>query len=201
VDLTIFHITGLRTGRGGRRHVCPGLRLTRPRQVGPPPAHPVPPGRPAASNRSLATPSARGPVSVIKMSTEADPRPQARPAVVLALISVGGALGALARYGLGVAWPHESGDFPWTTWAVNISGCFLMGILMTSLARHRPRQLYLRPFLGVGILGGYTTFSTSIVDLQSARPAVALLYLPATVIGALLAVWLGSTLAATGSSR
>lgn len=123
------------------------------------------------------------------------PTDQPRPAVVLPLISAGGVLGALARHGLSVAWPHSPTGFPWATWTINVSGCFLIGVLMTSIARRRPHQRYLRPFLGVGFLGGYTTFSTSIVDLQPARPGTALAYLAATVLGALLAVWLGSSLA------
>jgi CrcB protein len=125
---------------------------------------------------------------------------QPSPYRTLALISAGGVLGALARYGLGVAWPHRPTGFPWATWTVNVSGCFLMGVLMTSLARRWPGQRYLRPFLGVGILGGYTTFSTSIIDVQHTTPAVGLLYLAATVVTALFAVWCGSTLAGLGSA-
>jgi fluoride exporter len=115
---------------------------------------------------------------------------------VLTAVSAGGVLGALARYGLTVAWPHRTGDFPWATWAVNVSGCFLIGVLMAVLTRRRPEQRLLRPFLGVGLLGGYTTFSTSMVEVLLARPAVALLYLAATVAGALTAVWAGSALTA-----
>ncbi|GIE98382.1 fluoride efflux transporter FluC [Paractinoplanes rishiriensis] len=118
---------------------------------------------------------------------------------ILAAVSAGGVLGALARYGLGVAWPHPPHGFPWATWTINVSGSFLIGVLMTAVARWRPNQRYLRPFLGIGVLGGFTTFSTSIVDVQHAPPAIALLYLFATLIGALLAVWLGSTVTGLGS--
>jgi CrcB protein len=123
---------------------------------------------------------------------EPDPRGQAP---VVAAVSAGGVLGALARYAVSVAWPHAPGDFAWATWAVNVSGCFLIGALMVFLERRPTRRRLVRPFLGVGVLGGYTTFSTSIVDVQQARPAVALLYLGATVVGALLAVGAGSALA------
>ena len=119
----------------------------------------------------------------------------------MAAVSAGGVLGALARYGIGVAWPHHPGGFPWATWAINVSGSFLIGALLTGLSRWRPDQRYLRPFLATGILGGYTTFSTSIVDLQHAPATVAILYLFATVAGALLAVRAGSSLAAIGEDR
>ena len=53
------------------------------------------------------------------------------PFPVLAAISTGGALGALARCGVGAAWPHVPGGFPWSTWAINVSGCLLIGVLQT----------------------------------------------------------------------
>src|SRR4051812_49068698 len=123
------------------------------------------------------------------------------PFPVLAAISVGGVLGALARYGLGAAWPHAPGAVPWSTWAVNVSGCLLIGVLQTLIARARIGPSWtswhlVRPFLGVGFLGGYTTFSASVVDVQHVPPAMGLLYLGVTVLGALVAVWAGSTLTA-----
>jgi len=133
-------------------------------------------------------------VDLRRPADRAELRPH--PVPVLAAVSAGGVLGALARYGISVAWPHHAGAFPWSTWTVNISGCFLIGVLMTGIARRRPAQRLLRPFLGVGVLGGYTTFSTSAVDVLVARPGVGLLYLGATVAGALLAVWAGSALTA-----
>lgn len=116
------------------------------------------------------------------------------PLPVLAAISAGGVLGALSRYGISVAWPHHPGAFPWSTWTINVSGCFLIGVLMALIAHRLPNRRLVRPFFGVGLLGGYTTFSTSVVDVLGSRPGVALLYLSATVAGALLAVWAGSAL-------
>ncbi len=124
----------------------------------------------------------------------------ANHASTLAVITAGGVLGALSRYAIGVAWPHDPVGFPWATWTINLSGCFLIGLLMTSIANRWPHQRYLRPFVGVGFLGGYTTLSTSIVDLQHTTAAVALFYLGATLGGAMLAVWAGSTIAALGSA-
>ncbi|WP_051809859.1 fluoride efflux transporter FluC [Actinoplanes subtropicus] len=119
-------------------------------------------------------------------------------APVLAAISAGGVLGALARYALARAWPHPPHGFPWSTFVINVTGCFLIGVLMvivTEVVTHKP---LLRPFLGVGVLGGYTTFSTYVVDIQRAAaegaPLVALTYLTLTVVAALLAVYLGTVL-------
>ncbi len=113
-------------------------------------------------------------------------------ASTLAAVSAGGMLGALARYGLAAAWPHPDGSFPWPTFVVNVSGCLLIGALMVTIA-HRP---LLRPFLGVGVLGGYTTFSAYTVEtLRVQAPGTALAYLAATLCGAVLAVWAGATAA------
>ena len=120
---------------------------------------------------------------------------------ITGVVAAGGVLGALARYAIGVAWPHAPAAFPWSTWTINVTGCFLIGVLVTSLDRWRPHQRYTRPFLGTGFLAGYTTFSTAIVDLQHAAPGVAIVYLGASVVGALVAVWAGSALAGLGWSR
>ncbi len=116
---------------------------------------------------------------------------------VLAAVSAGGALGALARAAVLGAWPAPPGGFAWSTLGVNVSGCLLIGVLMTVVAELRPHRL-VRPFLGVGVLGGYTTFSTYAAEtdaLLSAAPVAALAYLVATPLAALLAVALGSTAA------
>jgi CrcB protein len=125
-------------------------------------------------------------------------RPSAVP--VIAAISAGGVCGALARYAVSVAWPHHPDGFAWSTWLVNVSGCLLIGVLMVLISEVWVGRRLVRPFLGVGVLGGYTTFSTSIVDVQQAAghgaAEVALLYLGATLLGALTAVWTGTTVTA-----
>ncbi|MFE9202328.1 CrcB family protein [Micromonospora sp. NPDC007230] len=122
----------------------------------------------------------------------------AHPAAVLGVIAAGGVLGALARAGLQTAFPHPPTGFPWATFGVNVTGCLLIGVLMAVISA-RPAAPLVRPFLGVGVLGGYTTFSTYVVDVQRAvaagAPGTALAYLAATLVGALLAVWLGDALA------
>ena len=101
----------------------------------------------------------------------------------IAAVSAGGVLGALARLAVSTA---LSGS-PWSTWLVNVTGCFLIGVLYTLVERRMPRL-----FLGTGLLGGYTTFSTATVQVETAG----LPYLAATLIGSLLAAWAGSLLAA-----
>jgi CrcB protein len=119
------------------------------------------------------------------------------PYPVLAAVSAGGVIGALARYALATAWPHRPAEFAWATLVTNVSGCLLIGVLMVLVTEVRPEQRLIRPFFGVGILGGYTTFSTYIVDIGRAADAgaavTALLYLAGTLVGALLAVWIGAS--------
>ncbi|MFG1605382.1 fluoride efflux transporter FluC [Actinoplanes sp. NPDC049265] len=120
---------------------------------------------------------------------------------VLGAVSAGGVIGALARFLLQSAWPHHTGDFPWATWAINVTGCFLIGMLMALIARRWPAQRYLRPFFGSGVLGGYTTFSAWAVETLQSRPGVAVLYAGGTLAGALVAAWAGGALVALGRTR
>lgn len=117
------------------------------------------------------------------------------PWAVLGVISAGGAIGAVARYGVGRAVGGSATGFPWGTFIVNISGCLLIGVLMVLISDVWPGRRLLRPFLGVGLLGGYTTFSTYIVDIQrltaGGAVATAVLYLAGTLAGALVAVYSG----------
>lgn len=122
----------------------------------------------------------------------------ARPAAILGAVAAGGAIGALARAAVGYAVPPQPTAFAWGTFAVNVSGCFLIGVLMAALPRLGRGRPLLRPFLGVGVLGGYTTFATYAVDARTAltggAPWTAGAYLGATLTAALLAVWLGDAL-------
>jgi CrcB protein len=111
----------------------------------------------------------------------------------LAVISLGGAVGAVARYLIGVAWPTPRGSFPWATFVINVSGCALIGVLMVLVTDVWRRQRLLRPFLGTGVLGGFTTFSAYALDIQrlvaDRHPGTALVYLAGTATAALVAVW------------
>jgi len=76
------------------------------------------------------------------------------------LVGVGGAVGAMVRYGVGRVVAARLGTaFPWGTLLINVSGAFLIGVLLTALARRGDSDDAWRLVLAVGFLGGYTTFS------------------------------------------
>jgi fluoride exporter len=120
---------------------------------------------------------------------------------VVAAVAAGGALGALARYGVATAIPAAPTGFPWATLVINVTGCLLIGVLMVLVTEVFPGHHLLRPFLGTGVLGGFTTFSTYVVDTQrlvdGGRAALGLFYLAGTLVAALAAVWVGSALASS----
>ncbi|MFF3766203.1 fluoride efflux transporter FluC [Streptomyces sp. NPDC001922] len=84
---------------------------------------------------------------------------------VVAAVAAGGVIGACARYGASLVWPVAAGTFPWTTFGVNVVGCALIGVLMVLVVETREAHPLVRPFLGTGVLGGFTTFSAYAVDL------------------------------------
>ena len=111
------------------------------------------------------------------------------------LAALGGALGGLARWGVAQALQRTSGDWPWATLAVNLTGCLLIGVLIAVLAARRPDDEHLRTFLGAGVLGGFTTFSAFAVEvadlLRAGTPVVAAAYVAVSVLGGLLDVAVG----------
>ena len=121
-----------------------------------------------------------------------------RGAQVVAVIAAGAMLGAAARHGVALSWPTAADALPWSTLIVNVTGCLLIGVLMVLIVEARTAHRLVRPFLGVGVLGGYTTFSTYAVDttvlFAAGRPAVAVAYLVGTALAALAAVQLGVVL-------
>ncbi|WP_406860980.1 fluoride efflux transporter CrcB [Streptomyces sp. HUAS MG47] len=128
---------------------------------------------------------------------------------VVGAVAAGGALGAAARYAATVVWPTPSGAFPWTIFGVNVLGCAVIGVLMVLVTETAavPHPL-VRPFLGTGVLGGFTTFSTFALDVQRLMEAGETLrllaYLAATPVAALAAVWAGTAtarLALAGKGR
>jgi CrcB protein len=118
---------------------------------------------------------------------------------VLAMIALGGGLGSVTRYLVERAIPGHAGHFPWATFLINLSGCFALGLLMVLILDVWPPRRYVRPFLCIGFLGGYTTFSTFAVEIRdlAGRGAwtMADAYALNSVVGGLAAVWCGITLA------
>ncbi len=111
------------------------------------------------------------------------------------MVGVGGAVGTVTRYSLGRLAPVASGTFPTTTFAINVTGAFILGLLLGLLARSRRSDRVWRPLLGVGFLGGYTTFSTFAVEttqlVRTHHAVVALSYVTASIVAGLLAARLG----------
>lgn len=125
-----------------------------------------------------------------------DPRQRAETSrhgwQVLAAVSAGGVVGAEARYGLAELIPHRAAAWPWATLAANALGSLLIGVLMVVLLEVVTPHRLARPFLGVGVLGGFTTFSTFAGDVQQMllahRLLMALAYGAATLAACLGAV-------------
>jgi CrcB protein len=109
---------------------------------------------------------------------------------VLLAVAIGGAVGASGRYGLGEVFPSGSDGFPWTTFAIYVSGSFLLALLpaFATVVDHP----LIPPALGTGLLGGYTTLSTyseqsrHLIDAGHAGTAVT--YLVGTLVACILAV-------------
>jgi len=115
------------------------------------------------------------------------------------LAALGGAVGALARWGIAEALPGSAGGWPWATLLVNLTGCFLLGVLLAVLGSRSPEPAWAKPFLGVGVLGGYTTFSAFGVEVvqlaENGAFALAGGYLLLSVVGGVLAVGAGAVTA------
>ncbi|KPI20427.1 CrcB-like protein [Actinobacteria bacterium OK074] len=127
------------------------------------------------------------------------PSPWQGQGAVVAVVALGGGIGATLRYDAARLWPAEAGGFPWTTFWVNVTGCAVIGVLMVVITDVRSAHRLVRPFFGTGVLGGFTTFSTYAVDVQklvdAGHPRTALAYLAATLLAALAAVTLAVTAA------
>ena len=119
--------------------------------------------------------------------------------IKIVLIALGGAAGSILRF-LTSSWisRHFSGTFPMATFAVNIAGCFLAGLLAGSISNYFSNNEQLRLLLIVGFCGGYTTFSAFALEnmrlLQSGNSLTALSYIFFSVLIGLVAVWGGLSL-------
>lgn len=113
------------------------------------------------------------------------------------LVGLGGALGAVARYGTGVLFSRAGiTGFPWATMAVNVAGSLAMGVLIGWLAHATPsNQMDLQRFVAVGVLGGFTTFSAFSLDavtlLERGQVGPAFAYMAGSVLVSLIALFIG----------
>ena len=114
------------------------------------------------------------------------------------LVAAGGAVGAVGRYQLGRAVTHVLGPntgFPWGTLSANVIGSLAMGLLVGWLTRYGAGGENVRLLLGVGLLGGFTTFSAFSLELvllmERGSPGLALLYAGASVLAGFGALYLG----------
>ena len=123
----------------------------------------------------------------------------------LLLVMAGGAIGAGLRWQVGrIALDRLGPAFPWGTWVVNLSGCFLAGLAAGLLLRHGAAGDPLRLLLIVGVLGGYTTFSSFSLEAafmiqrgqHLAAAAYAVSSLAASVILLFAGLWLARAIAA-----
>jgi fluoride exporter len=114
---------------------------------------------------------------------------------VLTVIAVGGGFGSVSRYLAGRAVPTSAGGFPWATFFINVSGCLALGALMVFVLEVWPPRRYVRPFWGIGFLGGFTTFSTYTAELRELLDREAWVvaggYAVGSLVAGLSAVWLG----------
>lgn len=113
------------------------------------------------------------------------------------LVGLGGFIGSVARYKLGGLVLHLTAQqrFPFGTFAVNVAGCLVIGLLAGFAERHELFWPGTRLFLFTGLLGGFTTFSAFGLDamflVRRGEPALAALYAAASVVLGIAAVWLG----------
>ena len=115
---------------------------------------------------------------------------------VYVAVALGGALGAVARYSLDRAIEHRSfAVFPWSTFLINGSGCLAIGFLIAAVVDRHRAPLWLRTGLVMGLVGGYTTFSTfaqETLDLvEEGRLGLSAVYAAGSVVLGVLAVLAG----------
>jgi fluoride exporter len=113
-------------------------------------------------------------------------------------IALAGALGALARWGLGTWFGQRFPSFPWGTLLINVSGSFLLGMLFAALIERAAGSPTVRVALTTGLMGAYTTFSTFSLEtfrlLEDGATGAALTNIGLSLALGLVAVWLGVSL-------
>lgn len=114
---------------------------------------------------------------------------------MLAVIALGGMIGASARYGIARWLPVESGRFPWATFSANVTGSFLLGLVLVLILERFPPTRLLRPFLATGILGAFTTMSTYEVEtallIKDGHATTGVIYSMGSLFAGLALAYLG----------
>ncbi len=120
------------------------------------------------------------------------------PLIASLYVALGGGTGAVLRYQVGRQMTHWLGPnmaFPWPTLAVNVTGSLAMGLLAGYLARHGHGGEHWRLLLGVGLLGGYTTFSSFSLEamllIERHQLGLAFAYAASSVLAGIAALWVG----------
>jgi CrcB protein len=116
----------------------------------------------------------------------------------LAAVFVGGALGGLLRTTISRWLAAGPGQWPWAVFAINVTGAFILGHVVTRLQERLPLSTYRRPLLGTGFCGAYTTFSTMQLELldmlREHRDGLALGYATASIVAGLIAIFAATAL-------
>lgn len=111
------------------------------------------------------------------------------------VVALGGGTGSVLRYLVEQAVPAPPHGFPWATFAANVSGSLVLGLLMVYILEVWPPRRYLRPFVCVGVIGGFTTFSTYVAEVRDLAAAGlwsrADAYALTSLVAGLSAVWCG----------
>jgi len=124
------------------------------------------------------------------------------------LVAVGATVGTLVRASIELVFPHAPGEWPWATFAINILGSLALGALIEALALRGPdtgRRRMLRLGVGTGVVGGFTTYSTFVVEIDRLATAgavsMALVYALASVVLGVVAAAIGAGVAASVFGR
>lgn len=119
------------------------------------------------------------------------------------LVALGGGLGAWLRYLVGLAWtaalgPIRAGYFPWSTLTVNLLGSLIMGVVMGWFTRHGHHGEGIHLFLVIGVMGGFTTFSSFSLDIvlmaQRGQVGLGMFYAGISVLAGIMGLVLGLSL-------
>lgn len=142
------------------------------------------------------------------MPTHPDSRPLHLQPAAIAAVALGGLVGTGIRYGAESAFPAGSGSFPFTTLVINLTGAFILGMLLERLALSGPdqgRRRRIRLCIGTGVLGSYTTYSSFALEtvelLRDHRVGAAVAYMTISVVIGTFAAGAGIVLAQRFGTR